>query len=244
MIDFAANDRIRSRYVATTKENKEQLEKHREQIEKAYGKITTDKYALGVELYELYSTRLYGVNYWGDCSAKRFFEYCEQIFDLSKSTVCNYLNIVSEFGNGMKGLKPEWEGYSWSLLVEMLSLTPEQRAQISPDWTVREIKDWKKELVQTSGLTETDFQKLDRIIKNQEPPEPERWRSCSRGQLIGYIERQDRYRDYLTKLLREHQIEFKIMEGGGWEPDEDETDDDPDEYYAIEDELLEAIPGF
>ena len=240
MIDFKEGFKS---YVAVNDATKRQLKEKTEKIDEYRNQIKIDKYFLGVHLCELYRSKVFAARYWGDCSSKKFFEYCELYFDMSKTTVCNYMNVVDEFGDGARGLKDPWKGYSWSLLVEMLPLTPELRAKVPSDWTVREIQNWKKELVPTSGLTDKEFDILDRII-NKEPPEPERWRKCSRSQLIGYIEKQDRYRDYLVKILRENKIEYKIMECGGWESEEEETvietEDDSDEWDGWTEEEKQA----
>lgn len=77
---------------------------------------------------------------------KVFFKYCEGTFDLEKSKVGRLINVVSEFGNELIGFKKEYEKYSYSLLTEMLSLTREQRKAVKHDWSVRQVREYKKNL--------------------------------------------------------------------------------------------------
>ncbi|MDY4655823.1 MAG: hypothetical protein SO386_06355, partial [Eubacteriales bacterium] len=79
-------------------------------------------------------------------SGANFFDYCNVNFKLDKSQVSRYMNIVSEFGDGLRGFKDEYKDYSYSLLTEMLSLTPEQRKKVKPDWTIKQVREYKKEL--------------------------------------------------------------------------------------------------
>lgn len=84
-----------------------------------------------------------------------FFSYCEKHFGLDKSQVSRYMNVADEFGDRTDGVKPGWKYYSYSQLVELLPLSSEQRKAVKPEWTVKEIRDYKK-LVATSQQDRTE----------------------------------------------------------------------------------------
>ena len=68
-----------------------------------------------------------------------------QEYGLSKDVVSRFIKINDRFsldGNSME-LKAEYRGYGYSKLQEMLSLTPEEEEQVSPEMTVKEIRQIK-----------------------------------------------------------------------------------------------------
>lgn len=73
------------------------------------------------------------------------WDYGKSEFNLSKSTISRYIAIndrFSENGNSTK-LSVKYDGYSYSKLSEMLTMTEEQLEQISPETTVAEIRSIK-----------------------------------------------------------------------------------------------------
>lgn len=121
----------------------------------------TNFFYLGVHLLDIWLTRTYGCHTFNtvfNYSGANFFDYCLTYFGLEKSQVSRYMNIVDEFGDGLRGFKTEYADFSYSQLSEMLSLTPKERKAIKPDWTIRRIREYKKELagkVATSQQTES-----------------------------------------------------------------------------------------
>ena len=55
------------------------------------------------------------------------------------------MNVADEFSHEGK-LRGPWAEYKYSALVELLDLTPEQRNEVKPDWTIRRIREYKKQL--------------------------------------------------------------------------------------------------
>lgn len=111
----------------------------------------TNYFYLGAHLSDIWNRKTYAVHdyekVW-NYSGKNFFDYCLTFFGLEKSQVSRYMNIVDEFGDGLRGFKTEYADFSYSQLSEMLSLTPEERKAITPDWTIRRIREYKKELAE------------------------------------------------------------------------------------------------
>ena len=142
-------------------------------IRNRIGAIKSDKVSLGYALIALYESNTYrcraadndmkqiGANAGANCSPKVFFGVCELDFGLEKSQVSRLMNVVDEFGNGKGDLLDYWKPFQWSILVEMLPLTYEQRKAIGTDWTVKKVKEYKKTLVATSQQDENDDFVLD-----------------------------------------------------------------------------------
>lgn len=133
-------------------------------------KSTLDKYELGRKLIEFFESKRYGgfedknlqklyssVKAWtNNLHENRFFAVCEYEFGLEKSVVSRLMNVVDEFGDGEKGLKKEYSKYKYSILVEMLNLSPEERKEVKPNWTVTKIRAYKKSLIATSQQEENE----------------------------------------------------------------------------------------
>ena len=174
-------------------------------IRNKIGAIKSDKIALGYALVALYESNTYrcrasdpdiveslGQNAHRNCNARVFFGACELDFDLEKSQVSRLMNVVDEFGDGKGDLIDYWKPYSWSVLIEMLPLTYEQRKVIGTDWTVKKVKEYKKTLVATSQQTENDenidFETLDAAISGE--PE-EKYAKCKPAEMRTLLRMRD-----------------------------------------------------
>lgn len=144
----------------------------REKVLEDLAASKTNYFYLGVHLLDIWTTKTYGVHNFdviSNYSAANFFDYCSVNFKLDKSQVSRYMNIVSEFGDKLIGFKEEWKPFSYSQLSEMLSLTPEQRKEVKPDWTIKRIREYKKELAGESVATSQPKEKVYKIIGELKP---------------------------------------------------------------------------
>lgn len=153
---------------------KEALEKYSETIRKDLEESKQNFFWLGVHLIDLYSSNTYSVTFdreklnvsclIGNCSAECFFAYCFDEFGLDKTQVSRLMNIVDEFGDGLRCFKKKWEKFGYSQLCELLPLSDEERKPVKPDWTVKKIREYKKSLVATSQQVEME------LPEAEEPP--------------------------------------------------------------------------
>ena len=104
----------------------------------------------------------------------RFFTVCEFEFGLEKSVVSRLMNVVDEFGDGEKGIKTEYSKYKYSVLVEMLNLSVEERKNIMPDWTVSKVREYKKSLVATSQ--QDNNEEIEKVKPKEEYPQFKNWK--------------------------------------------------------------------
>lgn len=182
MIDFSYNDAIPYRFFTDKElvEARKDLEYRKKKILEDLNSVKQDKFFLGCHLIDLFNSGSWSSDprYIVPCLSLGekirgyrftcfFMQYCEKHFGLDKSQVSRYMNIVDEFGDEMRGYKDEWCEYKYSQLVEMLSLTEEQRRDITPQMTVSEIRAYKKNLVATSQQKDSTRKQADR-----KPAEP------------------------------------------------------------------------
>ena len=156
---------------------KEALEKYAETIRKDLEESKQNFFWLGVHLIDLYSSNAYSVTFdreklnvsclVDNCSAECFFAYCFDEFGLDKTQVSRLMNIVDEFGDGLRCFKKKWEKFGYSQLCELLPLSDEQRKSVKPDWTVKQIREYKKSLVATSQQVEMELPEMEEPPKDK-----------------------------------------------------------------------------
>ncbi len=98
--------------------------------------------------------------YYRDFGYDNLYDFCENNLGLDKSAVSRCINVYLEFNasgetkyiGNMKSsgcameLADRWKDYSYTQLCEMLPLSDEDRKKILPDMTVKQIREFKKEL--------------------------------------------------------------------------------------------------
>ena len=171
MIDFKQK---RTQGVYGHLDYKEALEKYAETIRKDLEESKQNFFWLGVHLIDLYSSNTYSVTFdreklnvsglVDNCSAECFFAYCFDEFGLDKTQVSRLMNIVDEFGDGLRCFKKKWEKFGYSQLCELLPLSDEERKPVKSDWTIKKIREYKKSLVATSQQVEME------LPESEEPP--------------------------------------------------------------------------
>lgn len=108
------------------------------------------------------------------------YELAENEFGFKRSSTASYIAICHRFMQGKMYLAEPWKEYSFSQLVEMLSIPYINRRELPPTCTIKQIREWKqaqkvnkKELpsnfVQTSGQgkienVSADMQNFDKDI--------------------------------------------------------------------------------
>lgn len=229
MIDFKQK---RFQGVSSTDkvENLEVLEKYAATIRKDLEDSKQNFFWLGVHLIDLYSSNTYsaivGIRFnheqirneygfnlpigAGNCCADFFFAYCFDEFGLDKTQVSRLMNIVDEFGDGLRCFKKKWEKFGYSQLCELLPLSDEKRKSVKPDWTIKKIREYKKSLVATSQQGEIE------LPEAEEPPKDkyarfEKWTKRELCDKIFDLEAQ------YDELLRENErlLHLSVQEMAG-----------------------------
>ena len=151
-------------------------ESHSEKIKKSMVKIVHEFLYVGFLLWEVREYRYYeGLGY------KDVVEYAEREFCFKRSSTFNFIRLSetysepTKYGTPSLHLADKYRGYSQSQLTEMLSLGPSKVNEVTPNMSIREIRNLKRvealehepvfvqekfdspvftQTVQTSGLNE------------------------------------------------------------------------------------------
>ena len=149
-----------------------------------------------------------------------FFAFCFDRLKLERSTVSRLMNVVDEFGDGFRYFKEEWKEFSWSQLVEMLPLLPQERKNIHPDWNIKKIRDYKKSLraknITDDFLIESEKDKSkDKYIRFEYWTRPQ---LCERvleleEELASACEKIEAFKAKEKKAIEEHALEVFSQQG-------------------------------
>lgn len=103
----------------------------------------------------LWEVQEYG--YYSEKGYASVYEYAEKELGFKKSSTKNFIAINYEFGcrNGLPrgiahertmSLQPQYQQFNYSQLCEMLSMSDKQREKVTPDMTVKQIRELKREV--------------------------------------------------------------------------------------------------
>lgn len=123
-------------------------------IKKAMYDVARQFVYIGFLLWEV---QQYG--YYKEHGFQNVYEYAAYELNLKRTTVKNLIGINEAFGstntkklgNGRltiqrtMSLQPAYEKFNYSQLTEMLSMSEPQRAKVTPDMSIRKIREIKKE---------------------------------------------------------------------------------------------------
>jgi hypothetical protein len=193
MIDF--NSTYVYNWHAYATATKEQYKAYIIDLKNRLAKTAEEKFYLGAKLIDFYNSKDYSCRceeagkYIGKYLIDRnsvsavFFAVCEMELGLERTQVSRLMNVVSEFGDKLIGFAEKWKAYNYSQLSEMLSLTSEQRKKVKPDWTIKQIREYKKSLVATSQQPENEAE------QEAKPKDPkyERFAKYSKNDCIDRI---------------------------------------------------------
>lgn len=125
----------------------------------------------------LWEVQQYG--YYEEKGYKSVYDYAAQELGFKTTTTKNMMAINYAFGcrneresggianSRTMSLQPAYEKFNYSQLTEMLSMSEKQRAQVTPDMTIKKIREIKKQ------DKEIDFKTLDEIIKKNQTSDQE-----------------------------------------------------------------------
>ena len=134
-----------------------------------------------------------GGNWWAENSIY-LLTFLKEKFGLCRTTVYNYLEVVDEFATYIEeeGKEPEYrinveaESYQFWQLIEMTSLTYQERLKVQPNWTRDEIRAYKKSLREKkTGI----IQPAEQVEAEDKPitEAQQRFARYSKDDLIDYV---------------------------------------------------------
>lgn len=128
------------------------------------------------------------------CHSLSFFTFLKECFGLGRTTVYSYLEVVDEFATYVqeKGKAPEYKigeeakHFQFWQLVEMTSLTYQERLKVQPNWTREEIRAYKKSLREKK---DGKIQPAEQVIPEEKPlsEAQQRFAKYSKDDLIDLV---------------------------------------------------------
>lgn len=149
-------------------------------IEKGFAKASEAYITIGCALYQIHHNEYFRID-----NYKNIAEFALDKYELKKATTHNYIRVIERFGNIVDGkpigLKEEFKPFKCSQLVAMLNFTPDQIAEVEPDWTTRKIVEFgKNPLLTNDSEEETDENIIDseatvseEVVDSDTMPAPE-----------------------------------------------------------------------
>ena len=116
--------------------------------------------------------------YYHDFGYSSLAEFCDANLGLDKSLVSRCMKVFTEFslvqnGNRTMFIDKRYEDYSYNQLCEMLPLPSDKRLLVSPDMTIKQIRELKKSLkhntVEDNALVDSDYLELQLLDENGVP---------------------------------------------------------------------------
>lgn len=114
------------------------------EIKKAVDEIFEQYGVIGKNLIEVNNQKLYELN-----GFKNIYEFSKNEFQLSETTTRNAMAVYEKFfvdNSYSISLKKEYEGYTYSALVELLSVSDDEINKFVPTMTVKSIREKKIEI--------------------------------------------------------------------------------------------------
>lgn len=134
------------------------------QIEKGFRKASDAYFSIGSALWTIHHHGYYRIN-----GFKNIADYAYERFELSKSTSNNYIRVIDRFADIAEGkvldIQENFRLFSCSQLVAMLNFPPELIEKITPDMSVRKIKELGKMDIYPDGLPDNS---RDADIENRD----------------------------------------------------------------------------
>ena len=149
------------------------FESHTQKIKECVANIADDFYHIGFYLREVKMFEYYrGGGY------ESFVEYAEKELGFKKSAAYNLIRICEKFGarqgNSLKyWIDPKYKDYNSGQLCEMLSLSPAKQEIVTPDMTVKEIRELKKIEKEVNEVKEEKFQTSGNLKKENSVSAPD-----------------------------------------------------------------------
>ena len=126
-------------------------EEYKAQLDRAITETTQDFVVIGHLLMQARDTDILsssGYTSMGD--------FARSEYGLDESVTSRFINIAEKYGDGSGRLKAEYTAYTYSKLGEMLTLPSEVAAIVTPDMTVKDIREIKSEVQEEQQISDVE----------------------------------------------------------------------------------------
>lgn len=126
-------------------------EEYKAQLDRAITETTQDFVVIGHLLMQARDTDILsssGYTSMGD--------FARSEYGLDESVTSRFINIAEKYGDGSGRLKAEYTSFTYSKLGEMLTLPSEVAAIVTPDMTVKDIREIKSEVQEEKSISDVE----------------------------------------------------------------------------------------
>lgn len=136
---------------------------YKEQLDRAITETTQNFVVIGHLLMQARDTDILassGYTSMGD--------FARSEYGLDESVTSRFINIAERYGDGSGRLRAEYASYTYSKLGEMLTLPSEVASIVTPDMTVKDIREIKEEIQEEQQISDVEV-----MIEAAEQEEPD-----------------------------------------------------------------------
>lgn len=126
-------------------------EEYKAQLDRAITETTQDFVVIGHLLMQARDTDILsssGYTSMGD--------FARSEYGLDESVTSRFINIAEKYGDGSGRLRAEYASFTYSKLGEMLTLPSEVASIVSPDMTVKDIREIKEEVQEEAQISDVE----------------------------------------------------------------------------------------
>lgn len=143
-----------------------------EKIKRTMKRSAGDMVRLGYLLHDMMEKRLWEEAY--DC----FDDYLRSELHMEYSQASRFMGIHRKYSvDGGWEVDARWEGYSQSVLVEMLNMPPELEGKVTPDMTARQVREMKRQAREEAAQAEREaaYAEQEAAQAEREAIQAEQW---------------------------------------------------------------------
>ena len=124
---------------------------YKAQLDRAITETTQDFVVIGHLLMQARDTDILAASGYTSMG-----DFARSEYGLDESVTSRFINIAEKYGDGSGRLKAEYATYTYSKLGEMLTLPSEVAAIVTPDMTVKDIREIKSEVQEEEKISDVE----------------------------------------------------------------------------------------
>lgn len=144
------------------------------EIKRTMRRSAKDAVMLGCMLRRMMTARLWEECY--DC----FDDYLQNELHMDYTMASRFIGVNKKysFGGDSMDIDEKWENYSQAVLIEMLSMPPELEERITPDMTVRQVREVKRQARQEKAEKQPETEPPQEDPEEQITENVPEWEDC------------------------------------------------------------------
>lgn len=124
---------------------------YKEQLDRAINETTQNFVVIGHLLMQARDTDILAASGYTSMG-----DFARHEYGLDESVTSRFINIAERYGDGSGRLRAEYASFTYSKLGEMLTLPSEVASIVSPDMTVKDIREIKEEVQEEEQISDVE----------------------------------------------------------------------------------------